>query len=207
MKTLLSALALAMTVLSAQAETITMAIDKSGSNPLLTDEYFAAGAAKYARSLIEELEDGDVVRLKNFGARSNGQNMLDQRFVINRRLRASALAQSMESYISSLPLQNDQGQRATNIVALLEFDNGFDCANDGKILLLTDGLEASSVMDARAFMDGSGTLPKPDVDLSGCEVIFYGLGAGLPNASVKHIRNEWRDFITQSGATYIPIIK
>lgn len=207
MKKLISALIFALATTGAHAETITIAIDKSGSNPLLTDKYFAAAAAGYAGKLIGGLKDGDVVRLKSFGARSNASNMLDQRFVISRRLRANVLAESIQNYIRALPGKNDEAQRATNIVALLEFDNSFSCESDSKVLLLTDGLEASSVIDPMAFLEGKASLPKPDVDLAGCEVIFYGLGAGLPNSSVKHIRGEWQSYVTAAGATYTAIIK
>ena len=207
MKKTILASALALIVSSAQATTVTIAIDKSRSNPLLTDKNFAIGAAHYAQGIIQELKDGDIVRLKSFGARSHTSNLLDQSFTINRRMRAKQIAESMKSYISDLPNHDDQAQSATNIVAMIEFDGNFNCEDNSKVLLLTDGLEASSVVDPQAFYNGTASLPKPDVNLKGCEVIFYGIGAGMPNASVKHLHKSWEKYISETGASYTAIIK
>ncbi len=200
--------ALAVAILSAAlatpaaAKTLTVTLDKSGSNPLLADPHFAASAAAYVASKVQALEEDDVVRLRSFGARSAASNLLDQDFVISRRLKAKALAKSLKAYIQSLPDHKAEAQGSTNIVAALEFDSGLDCAGGGSVLLLTDGLEASSYMNPDDFLAGKRHLPKPDADLKGCEVIFYGLGAGLPAPSAKFIRQEWRAFVSAAGGKF-----
>lgn len=192
---------------NATAQTLTIALDSSGSNPLLADPHFAASAAEYVEDKVLALEDGDVVRLRIFGSRSAAKNMLDQDFVISRRLKAKALATSLKAYIQELPSQKDSAQGSTNIVAMLEFDSGLDCAGGGSVLLLTDGLEASDYMDPRAFLAGNKHLPKPDADLRGCEVVFYGLGAGLPAPSAKFIRQEWNAFVSAAGGNFTAEMK
>jgi hypothetical protein len=187
---------------SATAKTLTIALDKSGSNPLLVDPNFAASAAGYVAAKVQALEDGDVVRLRSFGSRQAPQNLLNQSFVISRRLKARQLAEALKNFINDLPNHKSDAQPSTNIVALLEFDNGLDCANGGEVLLLTDGLEASEYMDPKAFLAGQKHLPKPDVGLTGCDVTFYGLGAGLPAPAAKFIRHEWAGFIKTAGGAF-----
>lgn len=187
--------------------TLTIAFDKSASNPLLSDPNFAASAAEYAAELVGALKEGDTVRIRNFGARDVASNMLDQEFVISRRLRPQQAAAAVASYIASLPQQAAQAQSSTNIVAFLEFDSGLDCENGGKVHLLTDGVESSTYVSSQSFLDGSQSLPTPDVDLTGCHVEFYGLGAGLPPQSVRFMRKEWTNYVTAAGGKFTSIVK
>lgn len=203
---LITALFLALGVTSAQAVTLTVALDKSGSNPLLADPHFAASAANFVAGRIRSLKEGDVVRIRSFGARSKAANLLDQTFVLSRRLRARQVAEAVRRYVAALPQQAGQAQPSTNIIAFLEFDSGLDCAGGGAALLLTDGLEASQYMSPRAFLAGRQSLPKPDADLSGCEVVFYGLGAGLPPKSARFMRREWTHYVTTAGGHFTAIM-
>lgn len=192
---------------SAHAKTVTIGIDLSGSNPLLTSKEFAAGAAEYAARRIEQLEDGDTVRIKTFGARGSAVNTMDQALVISRRLRPPKVAAMVQRYIASLPQQQAKAQAATNIIAALEFDSGLDCAGGGEVLLLTDGVESSEYVNAQRFASARQKLPKPDVDLKGCRVTFYGLGAGLPAPSAKFIRKEWNTWVAAAGGEFFAQIK
>lgn len=198
---------LALNAPAVDAKTLTIAFDKSGSNPLLGDPHFAASAAAYVAGQVKTLKEGDVVRIRSFGARNEGSNLLDQTFVLNRRLRARKLAQSIQNYIANLPNQDGKSQSSTNIIAFLEFDSGLDCGNGGMTLLLTDGLESSEYISPKSFLAGRQHLPKPDAALKGCEIIFYGLGAGLPPKSAKFMREEWTRFIKDAGGQFTAIMK
>ena len=122
----------------------------------------------------------------SFGSRDDALNLVEHRFTLGRRQRADAVAAAITGYIRSLPEQENLAQSTTNLIAWLEFTPGFDCdsaktddSNDhgGGILVLTDALESSTLVDAKALLEGKTGLPEADVDLKGCTLILYGLGA------------------------------
>ena len=191
---------------NAQAKTLTIGIDLSGSNPLLTHKHFAAVAARYVADQITLLDDGDKVRITSFGARNEAENVLSKQVVISRKNRVKKVAKQVSSILQQLPSQAKEGQSETNIVAWLEFTNGFDCEDKSTVLVITDGIEHSSYTDGQSFAQGKKTLPEPDVDLKGCKLIFYGLGAGLEPVMVKHIRKSWRSYAEKAGTTLTAVI-
>ena len=186
----------------ASAKTLSIRIDKSNSNPLMAQPEFAIGAANYVAQRILTLKAEDKVSLSSFGARSNASNLLENTYVLDRKLRAKELASAIAEYIKTIPSDIEKGQRATNIVSLLEFGNGFDCANAGEVIVITDGIEASDYIEADELISGKKSLPGADVDLSGCSVFFYGLGAGLSGKDVKSVRTQWQRWMKQSGANF-----
>lgn len=205
-KTILITSLLLTSSLCAHAKTLTIGIDLSGSNPLLSHENFAYSASRYIGREIVKLKTGDSVQIKTFGARGEAQNLINQQLTISRRLKPAKVAQLVENYIRSLPGQKDIQQSATNLIAWLEFTNGFACKASSNILVITDGLESSSYVSGKALLAGKKKLPTPDVDLSGCTLTFYGLGAGWSAQHVKRIRNVWRDWAKQAGASFNAII-
>ncbi len=207
MKLIYSIILLCGLSINVQAKTLTIAIDLSGSNPLLQHKNFAYESAKYMSEQITKLKTGDSVSLQTFGSRGDASNLLNYKFTLSRRLRASAIATKIAKFIQSLPKRKDLAQSSTNLIAWLEFTGGFDCKNQGQIIVITDGLESSSYVDARKFLDGKAKFPKPDVDLKGCNLTFYGLGAGLPAPYVKIIRNAWRKWVAASGASFTAVIR
>lgn len=188
------------------AKNLTIGIDLSGSNPLLSHTNFAHGAAAHVHAAISALKPGDVVQLKTFGARDSALNLRQHRVTISRHNRAPKVAGQVAQYIRTLPEQTKTGQSSTNLIAWLEFTNGFDCQRDGQVLVITDGLESSSYVDAKDLLSGKKTLPAPDVDLKGCALTFYGLGAGWPPKDVKRVRKAWQTWADQAGATFTAII-
>ena len=204
-KTLATALACVMAG-SVGAKTLTIGIDLSGSNPLLSHINFAHGAAAHAHAAISALKPGDVVQLKTFGARDSALNLLQHHVTISRRDRAAKVAGQVAQYIRTLPEQTKTGQSSTNLIAWLEFTDGFDCQQDGQVLVITDGLESSSYVNAKDLLSGKKTLPAPDVDLNGCGLTFYGLGAGWPPKEVKRVRKAWQAWADQAGAAFTAII-
>jgi hypothetical protein len=206
MKKTLSTLLGGLISFSASATTLTIGIDLSGSNPLLSHENFAYMASQYASDEINKLKNGDVVVVKTFGGREDVHNILTGSYTISRRLKSEKIASAVAGYLQSLPSQTEKSQSSTNLLAWLEFGSGFNCNENSHILLITDALESSSTLDGNSFLQGKKGLPKPDVDLTGCHITFWGLGAGFPPASVKFIRNEWRSWSDQAGASFSAII-
>lgn len=191
----------------AAAKTITIGVDLSGSNPLLTHENFAYGAAEYVSGKISGLRNGDTVRLSTFGARDDAMNLISNEFTISRRMRTGKVSAAISQFIRSLPERESAGQNATNLVAWLEFTGGFDCAGGGQIVVLTDALESSTLVNTEDAAAGKAWLPKAEVDLKGCNLTFYGLGAGFPPEVVKFLRGEWQQWSAEAGAEFNAVIR
>lgn len=208
MKCLLSLTCLSLlTIMPVHAQTLTISFDKSGSNPLLSDIHFAASAASFVANEVSSLKEGDIVRFKSFGARSEASNLLDQSFTISRRLKAKQLANAIKEHIQNLPNQTGISQGSTNLIAAIEFDDELDCANNGSAIYLTDGIESSEYINGRELIEGKAHLPKPDIDLTGCSITFYGLGAGASGPAGRIIRQEWKQYAERAGASFIAKMK
>jgi len=191
---------------------LTIGLDWSGSNILLSSPEFALEAAKFVGHEIRRLNHDDKVRLRTLGTReiTKGKatpNLLTQEVVIHkRRKRADSVATAFEEYIKSLP-GRDVAQSSTNIVTWFEFGRGFECANGGRVVLISDGLESSEYVSDTEFAQKAKGLPAAEVNLQGCSIAFYGLGAGLSASSTKYVLNEWKRWMGQAGASfdaYIP---
>lgn len=188
------------------AKTLSIGIDLSGSNPLLMDANFADGAARYIYEQIDTLEMGDQVQILTLGARDSSQNLRAQRVTISRKNRPKKVAQQVRQFVEGLPRAKELSQSSTNLIAWLEFTDGFNCDASGEIIILTDGIEYSSLVNGQHFVEGKIELPKPEVDLNGCSLTFYGLGVGFPIQSVRHIRSSWKDWSNTAGADFKAVI-
>jgi len=133
-------------------------------------------------------------------------NLINQRLTISRKNRADKIAQTVAQYIRTLPKQKEVEQSSTNLVSWLEFSDGFACKQSSQILVITDGIESSSYVNGQDLVKGKKGLPTADVDLSGCSLTFYGLGAGWPPKNVKAIRKAWRKWAGEAGVTFKAII-
>lgn len=201
---LLPTILLSMMAVTAEARTLTLGIDLSGSNPVFKEE-FARVAGTYAGSRVAALSLGDVVSVRSFGARDLS-NLRSSNVSITRKNRPDQVARQVAQFIAGIPSAGVTPQPSTNLVAFLEFGD-FDCARGGEILLITDGLESSSYADADALMKGKAKLPEPQPDfLKGCTVTFYGLGVRQPAQAVKIVREAWRDWFEKAGATFTAVI-
>ena len=201
-------IALIVAATTARSKTLTAALDLSGSNPLISDPNFAHGAAAYLHKEIAQLKAGDTVRLVTLGSRQASQNLRYQEIVLGRRSRPNDVANTIAEIIRSLPAHAAAHQQsATNLLAFLEFTGGFGCADKGRLVVLTDGLESSSLISGEDLATGKKPLPKPDVDLSGCHITFYGLGAGWQPQTVKTVRKAWQSWSDAAGATFDAVIK
>ena len=191
---------------TAQARTLTIGIDLSGSNPLLMHENFAHEAAKHVSSRILTLQEGDTVNVRSFGARDDASNLLNHSFEIGRRMRPKKLAKIISHYIGSIPQQDNISQLSTNLIAWLEFTSGFECGDQGEIIVITDGIESSTLIDGDRLVAGRAHLPAPEGDLKGCTVSYFGLGAGLQPQAIRILRKEWQGWFEKSEADFTAII-
>ncbi len=206
MRKLIATIFLCCAAFAAQAKTLTIGVDLSSSNPLLTHKNFAYVASQYVTAQIKQLKKGDVVQIKTFGARGDLSNLPNTRFKISRRLRANKVAKIVSQYLLSLPARKDVAQASTNLIAWLELTSGFNCGAGGQILAITDAIESSSVLSDQQLLQGKQALPKPDVSLKGCHLTFYGLGTGQELQAVKTLRRAWSSWAEQAGATFTAII-
>lgn len=203
--TLVTALTMAM-ALDASAKTLTIGIDLSGSNPLLVHENFAYSASNYVSGEIAKLKSGDSIQVKTFGARNDAMNLINQRITINHKNRPEKVAQIVGQLVRALPERANIEQSSTNLVSWLEFSDGFACDQSSEILVITDGIESSSYVGGQDFIEGKKGLPVPDVNLKGCTMTFYGLGAGLQPQYVKTIRKAWMKWSDNAGVIFKAVI-
>ena len=195
--------------LPAQAKTLSIVIDQSVSNPLVLDKAYAKMVARYAQAQISTLQLGDWLHIRHFGDRS-AAHFLSEKIRITRGMRADKAAAMVAGFIASLPSKQLQGQRQTNIIAVLEFGQ-FDCDKKSRVLLLTDGIESSALMNERDLLSGNKPLPPPDEKfLSGCEVTMMGVGQSIDGSltpqAVKHLRAAWTAWMKQAGASPFTVI-
>ena len=198
----MSALAIGAYASSSEAKTLTIGLDVSGSNPLIIDENFSRGAALFAAEKVAELESGDVVRILTFGDRRAAENLKRIEFKISKRNRAREVARASAQYIAAIPKAVQDGQPETNIVAWLEHTGGFECEENSEIVVITDGVQAAKNFNPQSFIAGRISLPPPRVNLKGCSVTFFGLGAGVESNGIHLMETQWRDFIEVAGATF-----
>ena len=199
-------LACSIYAMGVNAKTLTLGIDFSGSNSLLRHANFAHAASQYVEKEITALKNGDVVTIKTFGSRADVANLLSASFTITRKTTPQKIAAAVSQYLQSLPQRDGIEQSSTDLLAWLEFTSGFACDEGSQVIAITDAVESSSVVQGGQFLRGQQSLPEPGVDLTGCEVTFWGLGAGLPHANVRFVRDEWGAWMDKAGASFTAVI-
>lgn len=184
------------------AKTLTVLIDVSGSNPLLIDTRFNQNAASFVKAHITPLKRKDSVEIYAFGSLQAAENFDTKTFEITRH-NATSVARKVENLILAFPNEaNPQG--STNLLAWFGRHSP-NCAEGSKIIVLTDGIEASEyIPNPNDFINGKVQLPAPNefVSIKGCEVVFYGLGVGVTDTQFNHLRRSWGAWFTQAEATF-----
>lgn len=195
------AFALVFGIGEAFAKTLTIAVDLSGSSPLLSDKHFVMQSRRYVEAQIKQLEEGDVVKLKFFGSLLAPENFKQTELPITRHNKKK-VAEAISFQFGKLK-DNAKAQSATNLLAFLG-RNKFDCHNGGKVIVLTDGIEVSEQVDPVKLITGKAQLPQPHefVKLQGCDVIFYGLGVGRSETVTLNLRRAWHAWFTQANASF-----
>lgn len=207
MKNLIFVLALSF-ALPSFAKTLTIGIDISGSNPVVSSPEFAKVAAQHVKRKVSALQLGDVVEIRPIGDRSMA-NFKVERIQINRRNRADKVSDMVARYVGSLPTRNFAGGSASNILSFLEFGQ-FKCADKSAIFLLTDGIENSQYISGQDFILGK-PFPAPETNyLAGCEVTMLGIGQNvggeIPPLILRNMLTTWKTYMQTAGATFTPVV-
>ena len=184
--------------------TVVIGLDLSKSNPLVTDDAYAARAGAKAVEDIEGLSPHSRVMLRTFGSYDVTANALKVDQVISARAKPDAVADGVRTLIAAIPHLVRQGklkaQGFTNILSFLDtMSQVVDCsAGPVDYILLTDGFEDSEYAKLKA----GGHLPKPsDKAFQGCaSLTILGLGQGARSPSVTdRVREDWRGWATAAG--------
>jgi hypothetical protein len=188
-----------------QAKDITIAPDVSRSNPIFEDKALNSGAVNYIKAKMQSLKTGDVVNVRFIGTLTDTQSLRKSEHIIthhNKGLIKKMMPQLVEASMTQI-----KPQESTNILAFFN-RNSFDCANGGEVIVLTDGIEASEYVDPNKLLSGEASLPKPSefVQLEGCTVTFYGIGAKRSDTELSRLRRQWRRYFDAAGATFKAIV-
>ena len=196
---------------AATAKDTTIALDLSGSNPLIESEEYATVTADYVRRYLSQREIGDYVRLTTFGGSDLADNLKTITIRITRRTPAEDVAEGIASLIANISEAGFNPQQSTNIVGFLEL-NEFNCEAGETVLIITDGLESSEFApDANEFLTGKVSLePFSNGYLDGCHVVMVGLGQTAegqwPVTAIRNVRRIWNDYFEQSGASFDVVV-
>lgn len=208
-RTFLAALA-ATTLTTADAAELWVGLDMSDSAPLLLEDEQAGAAGITIAEAIRHLERGDRIRILSFGESGVTGRQIDLTIDLSSRNRPEVIAPQVQDLISSLPERARAGdlrlEGQTNAVGFIErIGPLLDCQTmPTTLLMMTDGIEWSTAVTGRELLEGS-PLPSPSgAILSGCNVVFWGLGQqqrgyGHDDAWYVILRKVWSDYMTQAG--------
>lgn len=184
---------------------LVIAIDLSGSNPLIDDPDFAAKVADRVGDEIRGLGFASEVHVRTFGNYDAASNNFHYDVLISARNRPDAVATEVEKLIAGTPQLVREGkwhvQGHTNILAFLDnVSNAIGCSGlPTSVILASDGIEDSEY--ARLSRPASH-LPSPDGrPFAGCsELQILGLGEGdrSPSETVR-LRGEWSRWARAAG--------
>jgi hypothetical protein len=187
------------------AKDLHILIDASQSNPMLIDTAFNKRAAAFAVQSISQLKQHDTVRLQTFGSLQSADNFDVKALQVSRHNHRKVSA-AVASYLVSLP-QTLKPQGSTNVLAWFN-RNPVDCSKDKHtILIISDGIEASEYVNPNHLLSGKQTLPAPSefVNIRGCEVFMFGVGAGRLDQETIRLRKAWGQYFKQAGASFLAV--
>ena len=187
------------------AKDLHILIDASQSNPMLIDTAFNKRAAAFAVQSISQLKQHDTVRLQTFGSLQSADNFDVKALQVSRH-NHSKVSAAVASYLISLP-KKLKPQGSTNVLAWFN-RHPVDCSKDKHtILIITDGIEASEYVNPNHLLSGKQTLPAPSefVNVRGCEVFMFGVGAGRLDQETIRLRKSWGQYFKQAGASFLAV--
>lgn len=188
----------------AQAKTVLIGLDLSGSSPLF-DPAFPAKAAQRAHTLITGMEMGDVVAVRTLGEYTTLKNSVFADIRITNRARPDSVARAVGRFITGFGTQAHavEVEQETNILGFL--DNmvaSHPChGGDVTIIIIGDGLEYSALANSYRMLGDAGAQlpPLPQADFTGCQLEFWGFGYGIDAARVQNLRRMWTTWANAAG--------
>lgn len=193
------------TIAPVQAKTLHIAIDVSASNPMISSVPFAKVISSRVSKQILALPLGDYVSLRTFGhLKLDNLQQFDVR--LTRKAKPEKVARAISKFMNNIPRGGVEPQKSTEIIAQLEW-NEYNCSVGDTILLITDGIEASSLINPNKLLSGEVSLPMPEDEyLKGCNVQMIGIGKSTngswPSVNVKNLLREWKAYMKAAGADF-----
>lgn len=186
---------------NAQAKEMIILLDASLSNPMLSDKAFNRRAGDYVIEQIKGLKRGDDITLQSFGSLQEADNFYQRRAKLTRH-NHKKVARQLLKYIRALP-QEFEPQGSTNLIAWFN-RNPQRCEDVHKIIVLTDAIEASEWADSNKLLSGEADLPKPSefVNIKGCHITFFGIGAGRLDKETMNLRRAWAQYFNRANAKF-----
>ncbi len=95
--------------------------------------------------------------------------------------------------------------RQTSLVEFFQSLESVCAAGRTMVIVFTDGVEWSSLVDGRAFVKGAIGLPKPDRPfLAGCRIVMNGIGelrsSSRSDGLEQRLVPQWKAFLKAAGA-------
>lgn len=187
------------------AKELTILVDASRSNPMLIDPAFNKRAAQYSFKMIEQLDKGDSIKVQTFGSLQSADNFAVNTVKLSRHNRKK-IAKAVAKHLMALP-ERIKPQGSTNLLAWFN-RNPIDCRKDSNtIMIITDAIEASEYVNPNKLLNGTQSLPEPSdfVNIRGCNVVMFGIGAGRSDKETIHLRKMWGRYFEQTGANFIAV--
>lgn len=184
---------------------VVIGLDLSKSNPLVSDDGYAARVAERLSRELSALPIRSRVIVRTFGVYNATSNHLKIDQTISGRARPEDVAEGISKLVANLPALVSQGklkaQMKTNIVPFLEtMSHVVDCsAMETKVILLTDGAEDS---EYGKLTRRGGSLPAPRQRLyDGCDQLqVLGIGQGFNSPkTTAHFQEAWKGWSQGAG--------
>lgn len=202
----------------AHATLTIIGIDISTSSPLAYSQGLADNAATYLKNKTLAMQPGDRLRILSVGRAGTAIRVIDLKATIGNRAkdRPEIIASQLERYFRSLPamVRADklELQKATSLIDFLEGFDGHCSAEPTRILLFTDGLEASIRVSESDLASGKSRLPMPKKRfLEGCDVEMRGIGQRFKGSNsdglYSLLKPQWASFLEEAGAREVIITR
>lgn len=195
----------------AAAKTLHIALDISGSVPLVTSDAFAARTAARVQAEVKQLGMGDHVQLRFLGAYGLAANLKRLDVKISRRNRAPQVAENVGAIVAAIPRlireKKLEAQRQSSIVGYFEAEASLlGCAEHAtEILLISDGVEHSARTNGNDFLAGKVKLPAPREGLlKDCTLTILGIGQfpqGAQEVYTQRLDAEWQRWAKAAGVS------
>ena len=204
---------------TASAAVTVIGIDISTSSPIAYNQGVANNAADYLKAKTLTMQPGDRIRVLSVGLAGTGPREIDLKASISNRAkeRPEIIAMQLERFFRSLPAMTKAGkltpQNATSLIDFLEGFEAHDCQSvSTRIILFTDGLEASHRIKERDLASGKYLLPMPEKRyLDGCDVEIRGVGqvaaGGNSDGLFAQLKPQWEKFLEAAGAREVIITR
>jgi hypothetical protein len=204
---------MAISALPVNARELVIGLDISDSAPLAVNQNVANIAADLVRLRIARLKMGDKIRIRSLGTYGVASRVIYANIRLGRKARPRKVAVRLANIIRALPVLVRKGrirlQSETNIIGFLEtIAPSLDCkSSQATLLILSDGIEHSSLISQRDLLSGAKKLPEPSGRiLKACSLEMRGLGQqrqSLKSSArwFSMLKKQWQGFARAAGAS------